>query len=183
MGGDRQWMMMFAAVAAVGLLANVLIVLRPAHERIEDVATQAIEGFYDRLTNQLAPMERPTEAALAEAANAVTVLSDVEREVRRDAAVRAVGGNPFQLIRQGRGTLSWRSGRLEGVRISRVDESPWAKKVGFQAGDVLLAVNDKSVVNPWLMRQIYEDLLRAPLVTVTLRRQDREVTLRYWIKE
>ena len=123
---------------------------------------------------------KPTQEVVAQAANAITVVSDQERLVdRRQIWEATKGGNPFLLVFSQSKLVPHISGAQSGLRVASMADSPWAQKAGLQAGDVLTAVNGKSVLDPRQMGEIAKELISAPEVAITVQRAGQEVSLRY----
>lgn len=174
----RLWPIIFS-VAVGALVLTLLLSMVTGIGSPQDLANQATARFYDRLGWSLSRLEQPSDTALAEAAQAIQVISETERRVNRDAAIRAVRGNPLRLIMPARGNLRWEAGRLRGVMVTELDTSPWTEKVGLQVGDVILTVNGKSVTDASKMSEIYRELVSAPTLEVGVERHGQPVMLRY----
>lgn len=123
-------------------------------------------------------MGSPTEPAIAQAAAAITVVSDQQRVVDRQQIVEATGGNPFTLLSQ-TPMVPHLAGSQSGLRIASVADSPWVDKLGMEAGDVVTAINGDAVLDPRKMPNIARALLTAPEIDITLQRTGQEVTLHY----
>lgn len=120
----------------------------------------------------------PTEAAIEQAAEAITVVSDQERLVDRQQIFKATDGHPFRLLTQ-TPLVAYLAGSQSGLRVSSVADSPWAEKLGLEAGDVVTAVNGKPVLDPQQVGEITNELFSAPEVAVTVQRAGQEVHLQY----
>jgi len=186
MAGD--WLGRRDEAALRAVIPAPVAVTSPAHLPIPGPATEAIVAVEPPLNvaDMLATFQRgvssPTGATLAQAAEAITVVSDEERVVDRQQVLEATDGQPFQLVLSQTKFIPHLDGAQSGLRVASVTDSPWAKKAGLEVGDVLTAVNGRPILDPLQMGEIAGELLNASDVAVTVQRAGQEVNLQYHMK-
>jgi len=121
----------------------------------------------------------PVQEVVARAAEAITVVSDQERLVDRQQIFDATKGNPLPLVFSQSKFVPHLEGARSGLRVASLADSPWAKKAGLEAGDVLTSVNGKPILDPRNMGEIAKDLLSASEVAITVQRAGQDVHLQY----
>lgn len=120
------------------------------------------------------------EAVVAQAAEAITVVSEQERIVDRDQLLDTIESKVQQLLLSAGRVLPHLDGRgLTGFRITRLNSSPFTAKLGFQVGDVITAVNGRRILDPRNIEDIFTAILSDPNVAVTLQRAGQPLTLHY----
>jgi type II secretory pathway component PulC len=134
---------------------------------------------YNRIMEWQERVEAPPEQEMAQAAEAITVVSEHERVVHRHQLLDAIQGQVPQLLSLGRVLPHLEGMQLTGLRVAWMANSPLTEKAGFEVGDVITAVNGKPILDPRHMREIAQEVFEAPHVDVTIERAGRETTLRY----
>jgi type II secretory pathway component PulC len=125
-------------------------------------------------------LEALSEAAITQAAEAITVLSEQERIVDREQVLDTIQGKvPQLLLSLGRVLPHLDAGRLTGFRITRLASSPFAAKLGLQTGDIITTVNGRRILDPRNIEAIFTAILSDPDVEVTLQRAGQPFTLHY----
>jgi len=139
---------------------------------------QAVEDVTRVLDHLEGAIEPPTPEALAQASEAITVVSAQDRVINRQQVFEALQDNPFQLLSQSR-FVPHLDGAASGLQVAWVADSPWMKKVGLEVGDVVTTINGKAVLDPRRLPEVAQDLFGASTVNVTILRDGHELTLHY----
>jgi len=165
-------------VAVPDAVRTPFVGVSPAASPSSSSAQQSSEDVPHLLSQLQGELEAPAEEVVARASQAVTVVSDQERLIDRQQILEATHGNPLQLLSQ-TPLVPHLNGSQSGLRIASVADSPWAQKVGVQAGDIVTAINGKPVLDPRQLGEIASEVFGAPHLDVTIQRAGREVTLQY----
>jgi general secretion pathway protein C len=86
------------------------------------------------------------------------------------------------LGQQARVVPNYRGGKYDGVRMVGMSEESLFKGMGFQNGDILMAVNGDRIDSPNKALALYEALKNKARLTVLLEREGIAKTLRYTVR-
>ena len=151
---------------------------KEAEEPLEEMANS-----WEPIVEQIA---EPTSAMSADEANtikaAIKPVSETERIVDRRAVWDALKDHPFEVVREAGLQPVFASGQLVGVQLASVPEDSVLRRGGFQAGDVVRAVNGQPVTNPTLVLQLPLKLQSADVIEVQVERNGQPLTLTYHLQ-
>jgi type II secretion system protein C len=113
--------------------------------------------------------------------DAVKSLGAQRWEITKRAAQVALK-DPKATLRLVKITPEWRDQKVYGWRLSGFRRDSLPAKLGVRSGDVLLAVNGRSLVDPDQALAIYLTLRGAEKVVVTLERDGKKLDLEYLVR-
>jgi general secretion pathway protein C len=93
------------------------------------------------------------------------------------AEVQGVLNDPNALLKQALYKPSKRNGKVEGFRITNIQDDSLLEQAGLEDGDVLVRVNGQTIDGPAKMMQVYTGLQSSKAVTMNIRRGGELLTL------
>jgi len=140
------------------------------------MADQPAPTLYTGLAELQQHAEMPAPEQLREAAEGITVISEQDRVVDRK---KVFEGTDHTWLMQARFVPELEGTSLSGLRVAALADSPLTQKWGLRAGDVILSINGKPILDPSALRAIQGDFARAQSLDLNVRRNGQEMTLRY----
>ncbi|MBI4341505.1 MAG: hypothetical protein HY598_04405 [Candidatus Omnitrophica bacterium] len=110
---------------------------------------------------------------------AITPVSNTERQVDRAKVWKAVKGNPLQVMRETTMAPVFDGFHLVGVKLLAVPDHGILQQSGFQSGDVVQTVNGEPLIDPARVLQLPALLQQPGSVNVQVLRDGHPVTLTY----
>lgn len=151
------------------------------------LAAALLAGCAERTPPPDEPMLDLDDGARAEPASAPAAAAPaaepppVERrrrgEIQRAALDEVLAAGPGRLLRRVAVKASVKGGRFKGWEVVR---SPW-REVDLVAGDVVLAVNGRTLEHPLELKVLWDDLRKASTIAVEVDRKGQKFALEFAI--
>ncbi|HSN04730.1 MAG TPA: hypothetical protein VLS44_07075 [Nitrospira sp.] len=131
---------------------------------------------------ELAPTDKPTQAAVAAAPPAVTSSGAPLRKVLDRREVEQAMADLPKLLTQARAVPYMVNGTPSGYRMDYIAPASFYEKIGIQYGDVLQRVNGVDVRDPSTMLSLFQQLKNERTVKVDMVRNNQRVTMAYELR-
>lgn len=131
-----------------------------------------------------APVRRRRRSAAAlppPIASKIHRISETEVEVER-AAVDLVLERPAELMKRTRVAPWKRDGEVLGIRMQRIGSGGLLHTLGFRRGDIIRAINGRSIADPEQALEAYARLRTAERLEVAIERDGKPTTLEVSIR-
>ncbi|HIE44363.1 MAG TPA: hypothetical protein EYP78_06190 [Candidatus Omnitrophica bacterium] len=101
--------------------------------------------------------------------------------VRKEDVQQAVK-NASQILSEIKIRPYFSSGRMEGFKVSSMEEKSIASAMGIQKGDIIKKINGKVIDSPKKIFEFYRNLEKSPIVELEIERSGKTQVLTYEIK-
>ncbi len=112
--------------------------------------------------------------------NSITIVSSDKRIINREAFIKKIP-DLNTLMQQGEIIPYIKSGKIIGLRITKIKDKTFAMMSGLMAGDIVTSVNGQQLNSLHKPLEIYNSIRGQERVDIEIKRDDKSENLTYYI--